>query len=439
MTTIPIQRRYLYAGLSWIVALLAFIVGCAVNPVTGKKELLLMSESQEIAIGKQYYPIYTQASNGLFQDDGLQEYVNKTGKRLAQLSDRPNLDYKFNVVNSSEVNAYALPGGKISITRGLLSRMENEDQMAAVLAHEITHVAARHSAQAYTKSMAANLVLSLGQYYLEAKNVKYREYYGTAGALAANLVFLKYSRDNEREADEYGMEYMIKAGYNPAGMVQTMEILQDLSKKEPSKLEIMFLSHPPSAERVVAAKERISSQHKGLPFKQEEFKNKTAHMNSLAKAYEHYDKGNELANKEKFEEAVVELKEAAGLAPKEALIHTTLAAAYFGRQRYDDASSSLNRSRSLYPDLFLTRLLGGLVYHETKEFNASIEELKTADSLVPDNLTVIFYLGRNYEEKGNRRAAADYYKKVLTLTNQGEKAKYAYQRLVEWGEITPEK
>ncbi|MDI6794018.1 MAG: M48 family metalloprotease [bacterium] len=438
MTLSSIQKRY---RLTWLLLLLAFLqaVGCAVNPVTGKKELLLMSESQEIAVGKQYYPIYTQASNGLFQDDGLQEYVNKTGKRLAQLSDRPNLDYEFNVVNSSEVNAYALPGGKISITRGLLSRMENEDQMAAVLAHEITHVAARHSAQAYTKSIAANLVLSLGQYYLEAKNVKYREYYATAGALAANLVFLKYSRDNEREADEYGMEYMIKAGYNPAGMVQTMEILQGLSKKEPSKLETMFLSHPPSSERVVAAKKRISSQQKGLPFKQEEFKNKTAYMNSLAKAYEHYDKGNELANKEKFEEAVVELKEAAGLAPKEALIQTTLAAAYFGRQRYDEASSSLSRSRSLYPDLFLTRLLGGLVYHETKEFNASIEELKTADNLVPDNLTVVFYLGRNYEEKGNRQAAADYYKKVLELTNKGEKAEYAYQRLVEWGEITPKK
>lgn len=433
----PIQRHYLYR-LSWLIILSAFLVGCAINPVTGKKQFIIMSEGQEIEIGKQYYPIYTQASNGLFQDDELQKYVNSIGKTLAQLSHRPNLDYEFNVVNSSTVNAYALPGGKISITRGLLSRMENEAQLAAVLGHEITHVAALHTAQGYTRSVAANLLLSLGQYYLEAKGVKYREYYATAGALAANLIFLKYSRNQEREADKYGMEYMIKAGYNPEGMVQTMEILQSLRKKEPSKLEAMFSSHPLPSERVEAAKARIIPQHKELPFKQEEFKNKTAHMNSLFKAYEHYDRGYELANKEKFDEAAVELEEAVSLAPEEAIIHTTLAAAYVGQHRYDDALATLSRSRSLYPDLFLTRLLGGLVYHETKKFNASIEELKVADKLVPANLTVVFYLGRNYEEKGDRRTAADYYQKVLKLTNKGEKAKYAYQRLVEWGYIKSE-
>src|SRR5512139_888933 len=143
------------------------LAACAVNPVTRRSELSLMSESQEVQMGAESYPLYTQMSDGLFQDEALQAYVQSVGERLARGSHRPDLDYRFNVVNSSEINAYALPGGKISITRGLLSKMKNEAELAAVLGHEIGHVTARHAAAGYTRQVLAGVVTGLGAVVLQ--------------------------------------------------------------------------------------------------------------------------------------------------------------------------------------------------------------------------------------------------------------------------------
>jgi predicted Zn-dependent protease len=412
--------------------------GCATNPVTGEKQLNLMSEDKEMAMGNVYYPVYTQSSNGLFQDTDLQSYVNKIGKRLAQRSHRPQLNHEFNVVNTSVINAYALPGGKISITRGLLNLMENEDQLAGVLGHEIGHVSARHVAAGYTRSILTNLGLSLLDTVMSAKDVKNREYYNTAAGLAANLIVMKYSRDQEREADALGMEYMIKAGYNPQGFVQSMQILQSLSQREPSKLEIMFQSHPMSLERIENAKAQIQADFPTLlsnTLQTDEFQKNIKYLKKIGPAYKQCDQAEELIKKEKFGEAASLLKEALYIAPDEALIHTTLSAAYFAEKKYDEAASEIESSLAIYPDLFMSRFLSGLILHTDNEFEESITQLKTADTLVPDNVNVVFYLGLNHEKLKEQKTAAGYYKRLLQLTNKGEKAVYAYQRLYEWGYI----
>ncbi|MDI6782344.1 MAG: M48 family metalloprotease [bacterium] len=423
-----------------IVLLLLFLSlsGCATNPVTGEKQLNLMSEDREMAMGDACYPVYTQSSNGLFQDKDLQSYVNQIGKSLAQKSHRPQLNYEFNVVNTSVINAYALPGGKISITRGLLGLMKNEDQLAGVLGHEIGHVSARHVAAGYTRSVLTNLGLSLLDTVMSAKEVKHREYYNTAAGLAANLIVMKYSRDQEREADALGMEYMVKAGYNPQGFVQSMQILQSLSQREPSKLEVMFQSHPMSLERIENAKSQIHSNFAALPldtFQLDEFEKNTKYLKKVIPAYKQYDQAEELVKKEKFGEAVSLLKKALDIAPDEALIHTTLSAAYFAEKRYDEAMDEIESSLVIYPDLFVSRFLSGLILHTTNEFEESITQLKTADNLVCDNVNVVFYLGLNHEKLRDQETAARYYKRLLQLTNKGEKAVYAYQRLCEWGYV----
>ncbi|MBU0699948.1 M48 family metalloprotease [bacterium] len=414
------------------------ISGCATNPVTGEKQLILMSEDKEMAMGDACYPVYTQGSNGLFQDKDLQSYVNQIGKKLAQKSHRPQLNYEFNVVNTSVINAYALPGGKISITRGLLNLMENEDQLSGVLGHEIGHVAAKHVAAGYTRSVLTNFGLSLLDTVMSAKEIKYREYYNTAAGLAATLIVMKYSRDQEREADTLGMEYMVKAGYNPQGFVQSMQTLESLSQKEPSRLEVMFQSHPMSLERIENAKAQIQANFATLSltaFQRDEFQKNTNYLKKVGLAYKQYDQAEELIKKEKFDEAVSLLKSALDIAPDEALIHTTLSAAYFAEKKYDAAMDEIESSLAIYPDLFMSRFLSGFIFHTINEFETSIAQLKTADNLVPDNVNVIFYLGCNYEKLKEIAVAAKYYKRLLQLTTKGEKALYAYQRLCEWGYI----
>lgn len=421
-----------------LLLLILYLSGCATNPVTGEKQFMLMNEQKEISLGEQMYPIYTQAFNGLFLDKDLAEYVNRIGKKIGCVSHRPNLNYEFNVINSSVVNAFALPGGKISITRGLIELMENEDQLAGVLGHEIGHVSARHSAAGYTRATLTNLgVAALGT-YLDAKQTKYKEYYQKAASVAANLVILNYSREQEREADKLAMEYIVKAGYNPQGIVSVLEILQSLHKKEPTRLEIMFQSHPLSSERISQSKEQMNTEFSSVRnnlFQRDEFQNKTAYIQSVSNGYKHYDNGEELVNKEKFEEAIIEFKKAVDMAPNEALIRTGLASAYNGLKQYDAAKDEINISIRFYPELFKTRLLAGLIYYQAGGFDTSIEHLNIANRLVPDNVDVNFYLGLNYEKKGNNSTSAEYYKKVLILTQQGPKAKYAYERLVEWGYI----
>ncbi len=427
--------RYRIAA-AWLMLSLA---GCAVNPVTGRQQLVLMSEEQERRMGEEAYPVYTQMSEGEFPDPGLQRYVAQVGKRLAALSHRPNLDYEFNVVNASEINAYALPGGKISITRGLLTRMENEAQLAAVLGHEIGHVAARHQAAGYTRQVLAGVLTTVGLVALETARVQGGDLLAQGGLLATNLVLMKYSRDQERQADELGMEYMTAAGYNPEGMVQVMEILKAARDREPSAVEALFLSHPLTSERLARAREDAEFQPRRLKtperLRAEPFRKATAGLRKVAPAYAKMDEGRKALAKGKTEEALRLLREATDMAPKHALIWAFRAAAEAKARQTKEALDSAERAVSLAPNLFRARFTAGVVAFEAGEHDRSLEHLAAAEKLVPGQPAVAFFRGRNYEARGDRDAAAREYVKVLKKVRKGPMAKYCFQRLSEWGYI----
>src|SRR5919108_2895033 len=183
------------------IALTAIVVACATNPVTGKRELSRMSEGQEIAIGKENHP-QILAEMGQYNDPELQRYVSDLGQRLAKTSERPTLPWTFTVVDQPVVNAFAVPGGFIYITRGILAYLDNEAQLVGVVGHEIGHVTARHSAQQYTRSVGGQLgLLALGVFVPAARP------FGQVGAQALGLLFLKYGRDDELQADSLGARY----------------------------------------------------------------------------------------------------------------------------------------------------------------------------------------------------------------------------------------
>ena len=231
----------------------ATVVACATNPATGKKEFSLMSEAQEIQLGKEADQ-QVRAEMGIYDDPELQRYVSNIGMRLAKASERPNLPWQFVVVDEPAVNAFALPGGYIYVTRGIMAFLHDEEQLAGVLGHEIGHVTARHSAQQYTQATTAGVGLTLLSIFVpEARPLQ-----GIAEN-ALGLLFLKYGRDDERQADRLGVEYTAKTGWNPAGVAGMLRTLARLDEASGSRRGVPnFLStHPAPADRVREVQEYV--------------------------------------------------------------------------------------------------------------------------------------------------------------------------------------
>ena len=217
------------------IAACLWLGACGVNPVTGKKEIQFVSEAQELQIGaKNYEPTRQSEGGDLTVDPQLTAYVSGVGQKLAAVADR-KLPYEFVVLNNSVPNAWALPGGKLAINRGLLTKLSNEAELAAVLGHEITHAAARHGAKAIERGVVAQAAM-LGV----AIGVADTDYVNAAlGAaqLAAGLINQKYGRNAEREADYYGTRMMAEAGYDPHAAVTLQEKFVRLAEgREPGDL-----------------------------------------------------------------------------------------------------------------------------------------------------------------------------------------------------------
>ena len=224
-----------------VILTLSAISGCATNPVTGKEQLMFMSPKEDIAIGKKYAPEVEKQLGGKIESEVLTQYINSVGQKVARVSHNPDMKFTYIAVNDDSMNALALPGGYIFITRGMLEKLENESQLAGILAHETLHVTARHSAAAMSQQIGMGLLLSAAMSQASSQGA------ATAARLTSQLIGLKYSRDAEKEADRYGMDYMVRAGYSPNGMVETMQILA----KEHSERPVEFFSTHPSPENRV--------------------------------------------------------------------------------------------------------------------------------------------------------------------------------------------
>ena len=228
------------------------IAGCATvyNPATKKKEVILIDEKSQIAIGEgmakrleKKYP--------LDEDVKTSQYVDRIGQRVAQTGDRPNLEYHFKVLDIKQVNAFALPGGFVYVTKGLLDRA-NEDELAAVLGHEIGHIAARHGTKKLQSQLGYNLLSAL--IFRESRYKDMERSLDTA----ANLISLGYSRDDELLADRLGTLYSYRAGYNLRGMLSFLEKLKKMEKQQPSLLTVLLSTHPPTSERIKAVEEEVN-------------------------------------------------------------------------------------------------------------------------------------------------------------------------------------
>ncbi|MEO0475779.1 MAG: M48 family metallopeptidase [Planctomycetota bacterium] len=205
------------------------LVGCTTNEATGRSQFLPLSWNEEVQIGSEAAPQFIQQSGGELPDQAIVQYVRDMGQRLASQSEMPGIEWEFYVLDSQVINAFALPGGKVFISRGLMEKMDNEAQLAGVIGHEIGHVTARHGNERMGKAMIAQGVIIAAGIGGAISDEEWLQVLGVGTAVGGQLFLLKYSRSNELEADALGVRYMAKVGYNPVGQIQVMEILREAS------------------------------------------------------------------------------------------------------------------------------------------------------------------------------------------------------------------
>ncbi len=253
MSRMTLLARGRARGLVWLFAAIA-ASGCAVNPATGKNQLMLVSEDQEIAMGRQADTAVI-TSIGLYADPVWQSYIQQFGARIAATSERPGLPWTFRVVDDPAVNAFALPGGFIYVTRGLLAHLTSEAELASVVGHEIGHVTARHTAAEMSKQELIGLGLAAGS----MASSQVAKYASTANQ-ALGILYLKFSRDDESQADQLGLRYMRQASYDPRQMPEVFRMLERLSAAEGGgQLPTWLETHPSPANRVAAINAQIAA------------------------------------------------------------------------------------------------------------------------------------------------------------------------------------
>jgi predicted Zn-dependent protease len=229
--------------------------GCAYNPITGQEELMLFPEKQDFEIGRQYAPEIEKELGGKIEDEELQKYIDCVGQKIARISHKPYWEYHYVAVNDKSINASAVPGGYIFITKGMLEKLQTEAQLAAILAHETAHVVARDTSNAISNQIGIGFLLVAAASSQSSAAVM------TAAELSRRIIGLQYSRQDEREADIAGLDYMVVAGYNPQGIIETMQMLEDQEKET----VVEFLSsHPPPENRIAYLAQRIKTKKYNL-------------------------------------------------------------------------------------------------------------------------------------------------------------------------------
>jgi len=244
------QRIRLLAG--WLLTLTALaggLLGCATNPATGRPQLMLLNDAQEIRLGSRAAPQVAAKFGGPLSDPAAQRWIQNLGLSIARRSHRPEMPWHFQVLNTELPNAFALPGGYIFITKGLLELLDTQEQVAAALAHEVGHVNAKHVVDNLQRALGTELILR----GVSRAAGDRAEVAVPIAKIALKLTSLRFTREQELEADRLGIVYLVRSGRNPWAMVETLEKLGMLEKSKKPGIAELFRTHPHSARRVSQA------------------------------------------------------------------------------------------------------------------------------------------------------------------------------------------
>jgi predicted Zn-dependent protease len=395
--------------------------------VTHKTEFQFVSESREIEMGKQNYaPARQQQGGDYVIDPDLTAYVQSVGNKLAAVSDR-KLPYEFVVLNDSVPNAWAMPGGKIAFNRGLLYELNSEAELAAVLSHEIVHAAARHGA----KSMESGMLLQGATVLAGAatQNTSYGHLVVGGAQLSSQLISTKFGRDDESEADHYGMIYMKRAGYDPTAAVTLQETFVRLSQGQKSDfIKGLFASHPPSDQRVADNKATLAEVGAGGEWGREVYAQKVGHLKATQAAYKDYDQGAKIVATDPAK-ATALAKQAIAIEPREARFQELLGDAALTEKDNKSALSYYDKAIKMQPDYFRPHVQSGIALNNLGRKAEAEKELTQSNALLP-TATSHFLLGQLAEGRGDVNAALQNYQVAAgSASTIGQSSTASYLRL----------
>ncbi len=415
----------------------ATLGGCAVNPVSGERQLMLLSEQQEIGIDKEQSPHQFSSDYGTVQDQAVSRYIDDVGKQMVAVTHRPKMPYNFSAVNATYINAYAFPGGTIAATRGILVEMENEAELAGLMGHELGHVNARHSAQRMSQGMLSSAVVTAGTAIVgTAYGSGYADIVQSIGGVASGALLSKYSRDNEREADNLGMDYMVRSEQNPEGMVGLMEILVEQSKHKPSALEQMFASHPLSTDRYNTAKANIAKRYakaKTLPDNRERYMDNIASLRRIKPAITAMQQGEEQMGKKAYKEAETDFGSALKRAPDDYAGLVMMAKCQVALDKNTTAQRYIDKAKLINPNEAQAQHISGIVQLAQSRPDAALADFQRYERLLSGNPNTVFLQAVSLESMQRKDAAAQQYGRYLRQVKQGAQAQHATQRLQNWG------
>ncbi len=373
--------------------------------------LEILPEEKEIELGKLYLPAVIDEYEGFYPEKEVQEYIQTLGKKLAKASTR-KVPFQFVLVNSEKVNAFALPGGPIVITRGIFLTLEEEDELAGVLAHEIGHIEKRHHAKFMEKQLALTLLLQIGSLFLP-ENLS-GELLFQLGRISASLLTLKFSRDQEKEADAEAFRILIQTKYSPEGMLKVFQRFKEMEKSRPFE---WLSTHPLPETRIQEWQRNLEKYRPTGEFikgasKFLEIKN---HLLSTKLSFEEVQKGKMALKEKNYSLAESHFLKALELYPKNIPSLLALAQLKLKEENLALAQHYALLAIKYNPELFLAHLLGGMAEFGLKNWEKSLGYFEKAEKLIPFYGISYYYQGRIYENLGNSYKALEKYKRALEL------------------------
>lgn len=418
----------------------ALMCGCATNPVTGRSQFMLVSESEEIRADQESAGHQFSADFGALQDEALNGYISSVGQDLASRSHRRDMPYTFRGVNAAYVNAYTFPAGSVAVTRGMLLNLETEAELAAVLGHEIGHVCSRHASASASKGLLATAAVTAVASYVGSQYEEYEGLTAGLGMIASGALLARYSRANEREADTLGLKYMTATGYNPDGMIGLMDMLRELSKDQPNVIELMFATHPMSEERYQTAVEDVRSKYQwaaDYPSHGERYMDCTAGLREIKEAIDLMQNGEKAMNKGELDSAVTYFHDALEQAPGDYAGLLLLARCRLAQKRWAEAERRAEEAKAVYPREAQAYHVAGMAKVYNRRCDAAYADFCRYEQMLPGNPNTTFFKGFSLEGMGRMEQSAQQYLAFLRVVNEGEYAQHAYRRLVEWGYVKP--
>ncbi|MEM2956662.1 MAG: M48 family metalloprotease [Candidatus Pacearchaeota archaeon] len=480
------MKKFIFRLVTFYIIVCFFVtsLSCAVNPVTGKKQLMLLSEQDELNLGNSVFPnaIWgSEGGGGEYKDEKLRGYLESIVNRIHQISHRPYIPCRFYIQNSSIPNAWALPG-HVAITRGLLAELNNEAEFAFIIGHEIGHVSARHSASHVSHNILMQAGLAVLGLSLEGK--EYSDLILGVGVISSALLLLKYSRDDELEADRLGVLYMNKVGYDPSYAVEAHKTLQKavyeykLSIGESPDDEVIFgdilSTHPRTRVRIDEIERLITTSTKyqifGDGVGRDYFQYMISDLKRVNKIYRnYYDKAVREFKRKNLYEAErllkIALQHDTTQPPFYALygfIHLQYkndyeAEKYFNyalslqnnyqpafrglgiinykRNNYYGTIEILNRALRLFPEDINSMYYLGMTYYKIKDFSKALSHMTKFAQSRPDHPEINGYIGICYEKIGDIYSAYNSYKRQVEIDSTNEIGRYSYQRAIELKKI----